>query len=81
MTELLEPYRYGPIQFTLTNDAYERHLLFDNVVDLAMVGPREHYEICIIASGHLTVSPLCHNIWTANVLESFFGATTFCSFT
>jgi hypothetical protein len=53
MTELLEPYRYGPIQFTLTNDAYERHLLFDNVVDLAMVGPREHYEIL-----HHCVGPL-----------------------
>ena len=39
-TELLEQYGCGPIQFTGTNDAlYERHLLFDNVVDLATVGP------------------------------------------
>src|SRR4051812_19710769 len=45
MTELLEQYGCGPIQFTGTNDAlYERHLLFDNVVDLATVGPRERYE-------------------------------------
>ena len=45
MTELLEQYGCGPIQFTGTNDAlYERHLLFDNVVDPATVGPRERYE-------------------------------------
>jgi starch phosphorylase len=44
MTEL-ERYGCGPIQFTGTNDAlYERHLLFDNVIDLATVGPRERYE-------------------------------------
>ena len=44
MTEL-ERYGCGPIQFTGTNDAlYERHLLFDNVIDLATVGPRESYE-------------------------------------
>ena len=36
MTELLEQYGCGPIQFTGTNDAlYERHLMFDNVVDPA----------------------------------------------
>ena len=39
MTEL-ERYGCGPIQFTGTNDAlYERHLLFDNVIDLETVGP------------------------------------------
>ena len=44
MTEL-ERYGCGPIQFTGTNDAlYERHLLFDNVIDLATVGSRERYE-------------------------------------
>ena len=44
MTEL-ERYGCGPIQFTGANDAlYERHLLFDNVIDLATVGPRESYE-------------------------------------
>ena len=45
MAELLGQYGCGPIQFTGTNDAlYERHLLFDNVVDLAAAGPRERYE-------------------------------------
>ncbi len=43
--ELLEQYGCGPIQFSGTGDAlYERHLLFDNVVDAAAVGPRERYE-------------------------------------
>ena len=45
MDELLEQYGCGPIQFTGTGDAlYERHLMFDNVVDAAAVGPRERYE-------------------------------------
>jgi starch phosphorylase len=44
-SELLEQYGCGPIQFTGTDDAlYERHLMFDNVVDAATVGPRERYE-------------------------------------
>jgi hypothetical protein len=43
--KLLEQYECGPIQFTGTADAlYERHLLFDNVVDPSAVGARERYE-------------------------------------
>jgi starch phosphorylase len=43
--ELLEQYGCGPIQFTGSADAlYERHLLFDNVIDPAAVGARERYE-------------------------------------
>jgi starch phosphorylase len=43
--KLLEQYGCGPIRFTGTGDAlYERHLLFDNVVDPAAVGARERYE-------------------------------------
>ena len=43
--ELLEQYGCGPIRFTGSPDAlYERHLLFDNVVDAATVGTRERYE-------------------------------------
>jgi glycogen phosphorylase len=45
IAKLLEQYGCGPIQFTGTPDAlYERHLLFDSVVDPAAVGPRECYE-------------------------------------
>jgi len=45
MKQLLAQYGCGPIQFTGTGDAlYERHLMFDNVVDAAAVGPRERYE-------------------------------------
>src|SRR5436189_1200124 len=39
--------RYGcdPFEFTGTENAlYERHLLFDNVVNLAAAGPRERFE-------------------------------------
>ena len=39
--KLLEQYGCGPIQFTGTGDAlYERHLMFDNVVDGAALGAR-----------------------------------------
>src|ERR1700733_9333128 len=43
--QLLERYGCGPLQFTGTKDAlYERHLMFDNIVDAAVLGPRERYE-------------------------------------
>jgi glycogen phosphorylase len=43
--ELIAQYGCGPVQFTGTPDAlYERHLLFDNVVDLEVAGARERYE-------------------------------------
>jgi len=43
--DLLRQYECGPIQLTGTNNAlYERHLMFDNVVDPAVVGPRERFE-------------------------------------
>jgi starch phosphorylase len=42
---ILEQYGCGPIQFSGTADAlYERHLMFDDVVSPAEVGPRERYE-------------------------------------
>jgi len=43
--KLLEQYGWGPLLFAGTGDAlYERHLMFDSVVDPAAVGPRERYE-------------------------------------
>jgi starch phosphorylase len=43
--DLLQQYGCGPITFTGTDDAlYERHLMFDDVVDPEEVGPRERYE-------------------------------------
>jgi starch phosphorylase len=45
LEHLREQYGCGPVQFTGSSDAlYERHLLFDNVVDPAGVGARERYE-------------------------------------
>ena len=45
MKKLLEQYGCGPIQFTGTNDAlYERHLVFDNVMEVTSIGARERFE-------------------------------------
>jgi len=45
IAKLLEQYGCGPIQFTGTNDAlYERHLMFDSIVDAGEIGARERYE-------------------------------------
>src|SRR5882724_4904016 len=45
LDELRQQYGCGPIQFTGTGDAlYERHLLFDSVVDPGAVDARERYE-------------------------------------
>jgi Histidine phosphatase superfamily (branch 1)/Phosphoglucomutase/phosphomannomutase, alpha/beta/alpha domain III len=42
---LLKQYGCGPTEFTGTDNAfYERHLLFDSVVDPAAAGARERYE-------------------------------------
>ncbi len=42
---ILDQYGCGAIRFTGTDDAlYERHLVFDNVVDVAEAGPRERFE-------------------------------------
>jgi starch phosphorylase len=43
--DLLRQYECGPFQLTGTSNAlYERHLMFDNVIDPAVVGPRERFE-------------------------------------
>ncbi len=43
--DLLRRYGCGPVELTGSGNAlYERHLLFDNVVDPAATGAREHYE-------------------------------------
>ena len=45
ISRLRSQYGDGPIQLTGTeNTLYERHLVFDNVVDLAAAGPRERFE-------------------------------------
>src|SRR6516225_8882681 len=43
--DLLEQYGCGPIRFSGDSDAlYERHLLFDEVVDPLAAGARERFE-------------------------------------
>src|SRR5262245_34371083 len=45
MDKLLAQYGCGPVQLTGTGDAlYERHLMFDDVIDPGAAGPRERYE-------------------------------------
>jgi glycogen phosphorylase len=44
-SKLIEQYGCGPVQLTGTNDAlYERHLVFDNVLEAAEIGARERFE-------------------------------------
>jgi glycogen phosphorylase len=45
INEILQQYGVGPIQFSGTNDAlYERHLIFDHVIDPKKADPREQFE-------------------------------------
>src|SRR2546426_10551391 len=45
ISRVLRQYGHGAIQFTGTANAlYERHLVFDNVVDVAAADPRERFE-------------------------------------
>jgi starch phosphorylase len=45
LTRLLKQYGCGPVEFTGTDTAlYERHLLFDNVINLKEAGARERFE-------------------------------------
>jgi starch phosphorylase len=45
LSKLIQQYGCGPVQFSGTDNAlYERHLLFDNVVELAAADARMRYE-------------------------------------
>jgi glycogen phosphorylase len=45
MSKLMEQYGSGPVQFTKADDAlYERHLVFDNVMEETRIGARERFE-------------------------------------
>jgi starch phosphorylase len=45
ISKLIEQYGCGPVQFSGTNNAlYERHLTFDNVLDLTATDARTQYE-------------------------------------
>jgi starch phosphorylase len=45
LSKRIEQYGCGPVRFTGTSDAlYERHLVFDNVMDMAAIGGRERFE-------------------------------------
>jgi len=45
ISKLLDQYGCGPVQFAGTGNAlYERHLLFDNLIDLVASTPRDRFE-------------------------------------
>src|SRR5882757_4713091 len=45
ISKLLDQYGSGPIHFTSTdNGLYQRHLLFDNVIDMASAQTRDRFE-------------------------------------
>jgi starch phosphorylase len=45
IAKLIEQYGCGPVQFSGTDNAlYERHLIFDNVIDLTAADARTRYE-------------------------------------
>jgi starch phosphorylase len=45
LASLQKQYGCGPVQFSATEDAlYERHLIFDNIVNVSDVDPREQFE-------------------------------------
>ncbi len=58
--ELLKQYGCGPIKFTDKDGLYERHLQFDNVIDLNDVNSRERFE----AAAH-AIRDLLSQRWVA----------------
>ncbi|HXI93369.1 MAG TPA: glycogen/starch/alpha-glucan phosphorylase, partial [Blastocatellia bacterium] len=45
LSKLMEQYGSGPVQFTKADDAlYERHLIFDNVMEETRIGSHERFE-------------------------------------
>ena len=45
LSKILQKYGCGPVELAGTDNAfYERHLVFDNVLDLTAAGPRERFE-------------------------------------
>jgi starch phosphorylase len=45
LAKLIQQYGCGPVRFTGTDEAlYERHLIFDNVMEMATMGARERFE-------------------------------------
>jgi starch phosphorylase len=45
LAKLVQQYGCGPVRFSGTDEAlYERHLIFDNVMEMSAIGARERYE-------------------------------------
>jgi len=45
LAKLIQQYGCGPVRFSGTDEAlYERHLVFDNVMEMSAIGVRERFE-------------------------------------
>ena len=45
LAKLVQQYGCGPVRFSGTDEAlYERHLIFDNVMEMSAIGDRERFE-------------------------------------
>ena len=45
LAKLIQQYGCGPVRFSGTDEAlYERHLIFDNVMEMSAIGTRERFE-------------------------------------
>jgi len=45
LAKLIQQYGCGPVRFSGTDEAlYERHLVFDNVIEMSAIGARERFE-------------------------------------
>jgi starch phosphorylase len=45
LAKLIQQYGCGPVRFSGTDEAlYERHLIFDNVMEMSAIGARERFE-------------------------------------
>ena len=45
LAKLIQQYGCGPVRFSGTDEAlYERHLVFDNVMEMSAIGARERFE-------------------------------------
>jgi glycogen phosphorylase len=57
MSTLFQHYGCGSVQLTGTADAlYERHLIFDNIMEVTMIGARERFEAIARSVSASTIS-------------------------
>ena len=62
LNALRAQYGCGPIHFSGTHDAlFERHLLFDRVIDPGQAAPHDHWEAAAHALARLHIAALAQD--------------------